>query len=320
MNNLNQLFFKSARLIVCKLSSREINYPSIKYIALKEYASKLIYDILNQENPCMIARLGAVEATALCNYIGVKNKTSWVDYIKGQTPPWWWDNSVKYIMSNNAGFFPTTDEMLNKFGELMMSDISLIDILGSWCPQEILFQKYWDNTKYIDMVDLNPFFETKPWTRILENKKVLVISPFEKSIKKQYEIIDKVFPDGIMPQFELKTIKAVQSIANNRVPFDSWFAALEWMESEIDKIDFDIALIGCGAYGLPLAAYVKRIGKKAVHLGGTLQLMFGIRCSRFDNIYEPYPWHNLYNEYWVYPDLDETPKNIEKVENGCYWK
>ena len=170
------------------------------------------------------------------------------------------------------------------------------------------------------MVDLNPFFETKPWTRILENKKVLVISPFEKSIKKQYEIIDKVFPDGIMPQFELKTIKAVQSIANNRVPFDSWFAALEWMESEIDKIDFDIALIGCGAYGLPLAAYVKRIGKKAVHLGGTLQLMFGIRCSRFDNIYEPYPWHNLYNEYWVYPDLDETPKNIEKVENGCYWK
>lgn len=51
------------------------------------------------------------------------------------------------------------------------------------------------------------------------------------------------------------------------------------MKDEIDKRDYDIALIGCGAYGFPLAAHIKRSGKKAVHLGGALQLLFGIKES-----------------------------------------
>ena len=27
--------------------------------------------------------------------------------------------------------------------------------------------------------------------------------------------------------------------------------------------------LGCGAYGFPLAAHVKRMGKKAIHMGGS---------------------------------------------------
>ena len=55
------------------------------------------------------------------------------------------------------------------------------------------------------------------------------------------------------------------------------------MKAQIDKEDFDICLIGAGAYGFPLAAYVKRKGKKAVHLGGALQLLFGIKGSRWED-------------------------------------
>ncbi len=25
------------------------------------------------------------------------------------------------------------------------------------------------------------------------------------------------------------------------------------------------------------------------------------------------------NEYWVNPDESEKPKNLDKVEGGCYW-
>ena len=38
------------------------------------------------------------------------------------------------------------------------------------------------------------------------------------------------------------------------------------MKSEIDKKDFDIALLGCGAYGVPLAAHIKQNGKEAVYV------------------------------------------------------
>lgn len=33
-------------------------------------------------------------------------------------------------------------------------------------------------------------------------------------------------------------------------------------------------------YGFPLAAHVKHKGKQAIHLGGTLQLLFGIKGNR----------------------------------------
>ena len=54
------------------------------------------------------------------------------------------------------------------------------------------------------------------------------------------------------------------------------------MQKEIDKIDFDIAILGCGAYGYPLASYIKSIGKKAIHIGGATQLIFGIKGKRWE--------------------------------------
>ena len=102
------------------------------------------------------------------------------------------------------------------------------------------------------------------------------------------------------------------------------------MENEIDKIDFDIAIIGCGAYGLPLAAHVKRIGKQAVHMGGGTQLLFGILGKRWTEQYSgsfhyrpgidiSLDYHPLFNEYWVFPGQNEKPKGSDKVDNSCYW-
>ena len=48
------------------------------------------------------------------------------------------------------------------------------------------------------------------------------------------------------------------------------------------KIDFDVAIIGCGAYGFPLAAKLKQAGKQAIHLAGATQLLFGIKGKRWE--------------------------------------
>ena len=135
----------------------------------------------------------------------------------------------------------------------------------------------------------------------------------------------------ILPEFELITLKAVQSSAYATVPFKDWFEALEYMENEIAKIDFDICLLGCGAYGLPLAAYVKRLGRQAIHMGAGVQLLFGILGKRWEEEYMQIPWgHNtpfkintnyvdLKNEYWTHPSGDEIPQQAKSVEGGCYW-
>ena len=81
-------------------------------------------------------------------------------------------------------------------------------------------------------------------------------------------------------------LKAVQTAGGNQTEFKDWFEALEYMEQEIDKIDYDIVLLGCGAYGFPLAAHCKRMGKQAIHLGGVLQLLFGIKGKRWETVSE----------------------------------
>lgn len=45
-------------------------------------------------------------------------------------------------------------------------------------------------------------------------------------------------------------------------------------EIEALKFDFDVAIIGCEAYGFPLAARLKRAGKIVVHMGGATQILF----------------------------------------------
>jgi hypothetical protein len=166
--------------------------------------------------------------------------------------------------------------------------------------------------------DLEPFFCENPWTKALEGKKVLVVHPFADTIQRQFAVKDKLFADGLLPDFDLRTIKAVQSIAGEKTAFKDWFEALDFMKGQIAATDFDICILGCGAYGFPLAAFIKDSGKKAIHLGGVTQLLFGIKGSRWEQ-YILYPYANLYNDYWVRPGDKERPRNADMVEGACYW-
>lgn len=189
----------------------------------------------------------------------------------------------------------------------------LIDILGSWLPDEQLFRDVISQAVKVKLEDLEPYYHEQPWSVALRGKVVLVIHPFADTIQQQYQKRELLFqnPD-VLPEFELKTLKAVQSIAGN----DCGFAALDWMCDKVSKIEFDIAIIGAGAYGLPLAAYVKRLGKKVIHLRGATQILFGIKGKRWDE--RPF-FQQLYNEHWVRPAPQEVPPNCQVVEQGCYW-
>lgn len=100
----------------------------------------------------------------------------------------------------------------------------------------------------------------------------------------------------------------------------TWFEALEHMYREALEKEFDIAIIGCGAYGFPLAAMLKKAGKMTIHMGGATQSLFGIKCKRFDEAPDYSHIRQFYNTSWTYPNESETPFDSNKVEGGCYWK
>lgn len=288
-------------------------------------SNKIIFDLLNSDSPCFVGRMGASEGHIVLNYqtiISDKNiirKT--IDYIIRDTELPWWDEKLIFRLQNYSGFFSNNLSIkdIENFSKLYLSYIPTMDVCGRWChyEKEMPFSK---NCKMVPLESLYPFFVDNSWMIALKGKRVLVIHPFSETIKSQYEKREKLFPnEEWLPEFELKVIKAVQSIAGEKTQFNDWFEALEYMKAEIRKTDFDVAIIGCGAYGLPLAAYCKEIGKKAIHMAGGTQLLFGIKGKRWEKQYQNSCYRDLFNEHWVYPSESETPQNAKNVENGCYW-
>ena len=292
-------------------------------------ASEALYEVLISKEPCMIARYGATELMCIINYLGVKRgKPNILRYLLGLEEDWWWRESSLKQIEQWSGFFPATIPNVEAFCELILNDSQYVDILASWLKDEYKLKDYLHAKSFIQGLFLDPFWSENPWTKALQNKKVLVVHPFAQLIESQYnEKREHLFKNpNILPKFQLKTIKAIQSLGGVNNGFKDWFEALKYMENEIDSCDYDICLLGCGAYGFPLAAHIKRTGKKAVHIGGSLQLLFGIIGKRWE---DPnygslelggkgfYP--KLINEFWIRPGINNKPLNAQQVEAGCYW-
>jgi len=272
-----------------------------------EKGSTAIRDLLEKNKPLMVGRFGSVEIKGI-----LYPKLPWVIQHLVR-------KKVFSSMQNNAGFFSISDQAIKDFSSLMIKDMRQLDVLGSWRIEEKLLQKYFYNAVRVELRCLEPYLSSNPWSEALEGRKVLIVHPFNNTIERQYhDKRDHIFTDKrVLPKFKsLVTIKAVQSIAGNKSDFDSWFAALDYMREAIDSKDFDIAILGCGAYGFPLAAHIKRMGKQAVHLGGATQILFGIKGLRWDS----HPIiSTFYNDYWVRPALEDVPVGAKNIENGCYW-
>lgn len=330
MNQISILFLKVLRKLYAKAFGG-YHLPPLQREEDPDKASEMIYNLLISDKPCMIARFGAFELAAMVNYCGVNAKRhSVLKFIKGEQVDWWWNERLMGYMQSNAGFFPATPENMQRFGDLMMHDLKELDLLGSWIANETWFAKELEHVQRVHLRLLEPFWTEKPWTRYLKGKRVLVVHPFADDILSQYTYHrTQLFANpNILPILKsLLVIKSVQSIGGENNGFHDWFEALQWMKDEIDKKDYDVCLIGCGAYGFPLAAHVKRQGKQAIHLGGALQLLFGIRGKRWEKpTYGVKEWGIPYgsyigfmNEYWIRPSKKGQPLNANQVEGGCYW-
>lgn len=302
MHKSSILLFKGVKKVYSKIAgTKELTSPESEQNP--DSCAEIILDTLLNNKPAMIARLGANEMNCVANYIGVLGGKNIIGYIKGETPPWWWDEARINQLHIGAGFFPKTISSVEAFCKLMLDDISYIDVLGSWLSDERYIKLQLQYSKKVKLIFLDPFWAKQPWTKALENKTVLIVHPFAETIQYQYNKRELLFNNNVLPTFNLKTIKAVQSVAGNKTEFNDWFKALDFMKSEIEKKEFDMCLIGAGAYGLPLAAHVKRMGKKGIHLGGSLQLLFGIKGKRWENPMQGKSdgvnYLSLFNEHWV---------------------
>lgn len=271
----------------------------------------------------MISKWGTIEfSQALTTYLiftrGVYIKEI-VKMVKGELPiP---SINGNYALYNNAGVFPLSPQMSDRFGKQALLDCQQIDILGSYIKNESYLFPLMPNAIKVNLdAFYAPWLFRNPWTKWLKGKKVLVVHPFVESISYQYHNNrERLFVNPeVLPEFEsLVCIKAVQTQAGEKCQFRDWFEALDYMKKQIDECDYDVAIIGCGAYGMSLAAHVKRQGKVAIHLAGWTQMLFGVYGERW--VSQQSKYSSVINQYWIRPNKNENVKNGCKIEGGCYW-
>lgn len=272
----------------------------------------LFKEKLNEDGPFFLARPGGTELSA-CFIAELYDKK-----IINDVEP-------RFLRKakTSSGMFPeklesyltTTDRYISAFDE-----VDIYVYLGWLIMEEYLLQdRLPSDSALMKMRALEPFQYEKPWTAALKGKKVLIVHPFSELIESQYKRREQLFknPD-ILPEFELKTVKAVQS-SGDTVPEGTadWNEALESMLEKIRATDFDIALLGCGSYAVPLGAEIKKMGKKAIVLGGMMQLMFGIKGERWEKSRPDIV--ALYNDSWVRADAYRVKNADQMVDGAAYW-
>lgn len=287
-----------------------------KWVMGAQKTNDYLYDHIIKGGPFMACRFGNTELQTVVGYLKVK--------YKGHN-----EEDDAYLdrwftrLGKDSGFFPVDYQYLERFSKLILSSGANADLLAMWHlnMEDFIIEEFAPDADLTFLFRLEPWLAPgRPWTAALKGKKVLVIHPFEQTIREQYDKRGQIFPGTeILPAFELKTLKAVQTLCGETDGrFGTWFDALDYMYEQALKIDFDVAVIGCGAYGMPLASMLKNAGKQAVHLGGATQLLFGIKGSRWENNY-PTKIATYFNDAWTRAKAEETPKNAGTVEKGCYW-
>jgi hypothetical protein len=265
--------------------------------------SQMIGAAIVSKQPFLASRVGFTEARCLSQPEAKTNPSEF----------------IRHLIWRYSGVFPATAGQFLDFREKYISALEQVDLLGLIrnSAEKKLVDELASLPSTCDLGSLEPYLYPFPWSKFLAGKTVLVVHPFVKSIQSQYAIRKELFlnPD-VLPEFQLIVIKAPQTLAGNTDGFASWTHALDSLTQRVCETEFDVAILGCGAYGMPLGAHIKKMGKTAIHLGGATQILFGISGKRW---LERPSFRALMTMAWRPPLDSERPPNLDKVEEGCYW-
>jgi hypothetical protein len=276
-------------------------------------AGPLLVAAIRSAQPLAAGKIGVGELRGLTHFLGrgqeVQNK-------QAPTP---YPRYIAETLFLNTGVFPQQDDVFDKFGALFSDAVKEMDVLVSWDLQGEfrIFNSLARAAKLVPRTSLDAFMSNEPWTSALAGKRVLVVSPFTETIQRQYPRRKELWRDPrVLPEFTLLAVRCPLSAGIAPPTHPDWITALADLKAQMDALDYDVVLVGAGAFSLPLVAHARRRGKVGVHLGGTLQVLFGVYGGRWKDNKD---FQRFINENWVRPNQNETPPTVHKIENACYW-
>lgn len=302
----------SRRLL--RKATREIEAYSLSYIETQEFVRE---KILSKE-PFAYGRPGGTESVGLEHFVRFR---STISSFRASRP------YPRFIWRNATSFsgiqFVDDDDLDSVFSEYLRALLG-VDLMGygAFAPAALGWARVLARSGVgcTDYRYLEPWralaLGEAPWTTALEGKRVLVVHPFKETIESQYSRKAKVSAvRDFLPDFDLQVLRPPITLKREGSDRGSWNQSLSNLVEAVERVDFDVAIIGAGAYGLPLANLISSKGRKAIHLAGATQLLFGIRGVRWDRGREV---SKYIDSTWVSPFSKELSKEIEGIDGGSY--
>ena len=292
----------------CKKNNKLYNKRFIN----KKDINKILTEKIKSNKPFMAARLGNTESIIINESIYSYYQKLWLEFLYTTSGFY---SKTKY----NSNFNKLVNlKDIEMYSNMSLNAINNTDIhLCRFDSEVSLINNYSNKDSLLtDWYNLyTDFDKNNCWLSALKNKKVLIISSFNKSIKKQYDIKD-IINKGILPDIDLIYYDSPQTYLGNYNEKISWFEVLNNMINDIQKIDFDVALIACGSYGYILSSKIKNMGKQAIELCSGLYPIFGIKNKTQIIIRKV---SKMYDKNWIFP-IEEKPNNYMNLEKGAYWE
>lgn len=275
-------------------------------------ANKHIFDSIEAGSQFTLGRLGLSEISLVYWYLTGGLESS----CQGDGCPTLGNRLEENGIYGNCG---------NDFFKEYIEGIKASDLQVEWNGfglekhEEFVLDECSPDSLKISAESLDPYRHPDFWSKALAGKKVLIVHAFEGTIISQYvSHRDLLWSDEHarkLPNFDMQIYKPYWVMGKEK-PHGSWLETFEAMKKDISVIDFDICLMACSHFGMPLLAHINQMGKSAIYMGGTLQLLFGIKGWRWDDKPEV---NKYYNKFWTWP-LDDKPDNYQVLDGGCYWQ
>jgi len=150
--------------------------------------------------------------------------------------------------------------------------------------------------------------------------RLLVVTSFPLSVRRQLPSLRSIHPTMDLSGLSIRVLGAPQAYSWNKEGqlHADWVQSLNSLEEspEWDPAINQVALLGCGAFGMPLAAHAQSRGMASIYVGGRAPTLFGV-VGKHDRALPQV--RARMNAFWISPIAEETPRGKEAVEGGVYW-
>jgi len=275
---------------------------------------------LEKSSPLLISRHGSFEFQCV----------SW----KRRNPDTPLNEIMTSILHKNAGIFPKDISKMEEWlASYWQSTCEADGMATGWYlptseEEKALVTKHNPKAFQFPLRSLEPYYvdTNDRWTVLFANKRVTVVSSFAKTMEMQVKKAKDIWlaqADSILPPTTTWSFVRTYYPPDLTTRATAWpknvsdfAAAVNYIVDAVEETRPDIVLIGCGGLAALVAAALKKKGRIAIVMGGAIQVLFGIKGSRWKN-------HAIisqfWNDAWVSPLADETPLHASSIENKCYW-